>query len=95
VLHALQKQQRKKNIMAASKEKVRMTLEDGAGAVIESGGITVRFNESGIAVNVQGTTITVDKKGMVTTQAASNACPGPRAGDSSKPDTGAPLKSAL
>ena len=49
-----------------------LTLDEGSDAVVVQGGMKVAFNASGITVNVQGTTITVDKNGMVAMQTAAN-----------------------
>src|ERR1035437_5425885 len=49
-----------------------LKLDEGSDAVVVQGGMKVAFNASGITVNVQGATITVDKNGMVGVQTAAN-----------------------
>ena len=56
-----------------------LKLDEGADAVVVQGGIKVAFNASGITVNVQGATITVDKNGTVAMQTASNDSSSPKA----------------
>ena len=49
-----------------------LKLDEGSDAVVVQGGMKVAFNASGITVNVQGATITVDKNGTVAMQTAAN-----------------------
>ena len=49
-----------------------LKLDEGTDAVVVQGGIKATFNASGITVNVQGATITIDKNGTVGMQAAAN-----------------------
>jgi len=49
-----------------------LKLDEGTDAVVVKGGMKVAFNASGIIVNVQGATITVDKNGTVAMQTAAN-----------------------
>src|ERR1035437_1649954 len=49
-----------------------LKLDEGSDAVVVQGGMKVAFNASGITVNVQGATITIDKNGKVAMQAAAN-----------------------
>jgi len=49
-----------------------LKLDEGSDTVVVQGGIKVAFNASGITVNVQGATITVDKNGTVGMQTAAN-----------------------
>src|ERR1022692_4697957 len=56
-----------------------LKLDEGSDAVVVQGGIKVAFNASGITVNVQRATITVDKNGTVAMQTASNDSSGPKA----------------
>lgn len=46
-----------------------LKLDEGSDAVVVQGGIKATFNASGITVNVQGATITIDKNGTVAMQA--------------------------
>jgi hypothetical protein len=49
-----------------------LKLDEGSDAVVVQGGIKATFNASGITVNLQGATITIDKKGTVAMQTAAN-----------------------
>jgi hypothetical protein len=49
-----------------------LKLDEGSDAVVVQGGIKATFNASGITVNVQGATITIDKSGTVAMQTAAN-----------------------
>jgi hypothetical protein len=49
-----------------------LKLDESSDAVVVQGGIRATFNASGITVNVQGSTITIDKNGTVAMQTASN-----------------------
>jgi hypothetical protein len=65
--------------MSDGKGKVQLTLDEGSDAIVERGGMTVQFNANGLVVNVQGATITVDNKGTVAMQTASNDSSSPKA----------------
>ena len=49
-----------------------LKLDEGSDAVVVQGDMKVAFNVSGITVNVQGATITVDKNGTVAMRTAAN-----------------------